>query len=96
MNDWCGELRGILGDEAGGAVCRHLDDPDAVVESDTCNHHQQLICALSSRQVFDAAMTSLNTISLAVVDDSDRPHVREHALDGIGRAQVIPMLGGKN
>jgi hypothetical protein len=30
---------------------------------------------LSRRQVFDAAITSLNTISLAVVDDSD-PFVR--------------------
>jgi len=27
---------------------------------------------LSRRQVFDAAITSLNTISLAVVDDSDQ------------------------
>jgi hypothetical protein len=30
---------------SGGVVCRHLDDLDAVVESDTCNHFRQLICA---------------------------------------------------
>jgi hypothetical protein len=30
---------------SGGVVCRHVDDLDAVVESDTCNHLRQLICA---------------------------------------------------
>src|SRR5262245_27047711 len=30
---------------SGGVVCRHADDLDAVVESDTCNHLRQLICA---------------------------------------------------
>ena len=30
---------------SGGVVCRHLDDLDAVIESDTCNHLRQLICA---------------------------------------------------
>jgi hypothetical protein len=29
---------------SGGVVCRHAD-LDAVVESDTCNHLRQLICA---------------------------------------------------
>ncbi|WLA85847.1 NAD-dependent epimerase/dehydratase family protein [Bradyrhizobium elkanii] len=30
---------------SGGVVCRHLNDLDAVVESDTCDHLRQLICA---------------------------------------------------
>lgn len=29
---------------SGGVVCRHVDDLDALVESDTCNHLRQLIC----------------------------------------------------
>jgi hypothetical protein len=29
---------------SGGVVCRHVDDLDAVAESDTCNHLRQLIC----------------------------------------------------
>jgi hypothetical protein len=54
------------------------------------------------RQVFDAAQSSLNTIILAVVDDSE-PLVRtvlcrtvaNTFLNGIRRPQVVPMLGGK-
>jgi hypothetical protein len=30
---------------SGGVVCRHADDLDAIVESDTCDHLRQLICA---------------------------------------------------
>src|SRR6266566_9623313 len=30
---------------SGGVVCRHLDDLDAVLESDTCDDLRQLICA---------------------------------------------------
>ena len=56
-------------------VCRRFDDLDAVLESDTCDDLRQRVCALSRRHVFDVAMTSLNTISLAVVDDSE-PFVR--------------------
>jgi hypothetical protein len=47
-------------------------------------------------------MTSLNTISRVVVGDNEPfraygpvPHGGEHALNGVGRAQVIPMLSRK-
>ena len=30
---------------SGGVVCRHLDDLDAVGESDTCDDLRQLICS---------------------------------------------------
>jgi len=33
---------------SGGVVCRHLDDLDAVLESDTCVDLRQLICAFQS------------------------------------------------
>ena len=56
-------------------VFRHFEDLDAVFESDTCDNLRQVIVPFSRRQVFDAAMTSLNTISLAVVDDNE-PFVR--------------------
>src|SRR3954467_3587510 len=65
----------------------------------------------SLRQVFAAAITSLNTISLAVVGESaplgrtgrgrplgaPRPVPRrgEDALDGVCRPKVIPVLGGE-
>lgn len=39
------ELRGILADEVIGRRYRHLDDLDAVVESDTCEGLRLLICA---------------------------------------------------
>src|SRR5271166_535731 len=50
------------------------------------------------RQVFDAAMISLNAISLAVVDESAlRAHRsvtnrRKHAFDRVRRPQMIPMF----
>ncbi len=60
---------------SGGVVCRHVDDLDAVLEFDTCDDLRQLICAFQPRQVFDAALSNLNTINLAVVDDNE-PFVR--------------------
>src|SRR5215212_212631 len=54
---------------------------------------------INRRQVFAAAMTSLNTISRAVVGDKE-PLVHtvrcrsEHALDRICRPQMDPVLGG--
>src|SRR5512132_4102173 len=54
----------------------------------------------SLRHVLAAAMTSLNTMSRAVSWDNaplvrtvSVPHRGEHALDRVGRAQVIPVLG---
>jgi len=66
-----------LGDAArsGGVVYRRFEDLDAVFETDTCDNLRQVICAFQPPPVFDAAMTSLNTISLAVVDDNE-PFVR--------------------
>jgi hypothetical protein len=49
-----------------------LDDLDAFFESDTSDDFRQLIYR---RQVVAAAMTSLNTINLAVVADK-APFVR--------------------
>jgi hypothetical protein len=56
-------------------VSRHLDDLDAVLESDALDDFRQLVFSLQSRQVFAAVATSLNTMSLAVVADRD-PFVR--------------------
>ncbi len=50
-------------------VCRRLDALNAVVESDNCDDLRRL--PLSRRQVLDAAITSLNTIGLAVVGDKE-------------------------
>jgi hypothetical protein len=50
-------------------VSRHLDDLDAVLESDSLNDFRQLILPSVVRQVSAAAVTSLNTINLAVVAD---------------------------
>jgi hypothetical protein len=41
------ELYGILGDEgSGGAVCRHFNDLDSVLEFDTSDDFRQLICSV--------------------------------------------------
>ena len=37
---------------SGGVVCRHVDDLDTIVESDTCDHLRQLICAFEPPPVF--------------------------------------------
>ena len=56
----------------------------------------------SRRQFFEAAVTSLKTISRAVVlrqrafhAHGAMPHGRKHALDRVRRAQMRPVLGGK-
>ena len=41
------ELYGILGDEgSGGAVCRHFNDLDSILEFDTSDDFRQLICSV--------------------------------------------------
>ena len=53
-------------------MSRHFDDLDAVLESDALDDFRQLVFSLQShRQVFAAAVTSLNTMSLAVIADRD-------------------------
>jgi hypothetical protein len=56
-------------------VSRHFDDLDAVLEFDASDDFRQLIFAFNRRQVFAAAVTSLNTMSLAVFADR-APFVR--------------------
>jgi hypothetical protein len=47
-------------------VSRHFDDLDAVLEFDTSDDLWQLFSPFNRRHVFAAALTSLNTMSLAV------------------------------
>src|SRR5882724_5527187 len=37
---------------SGGVVCRHLDDLDAVLKSDTCDDLRQLICSFQPSPSF--------------------------------------------
>ncbi|GLR97861.1 hypothetical protein GCM10007858_55030 [Bradyrhizobium liaoningense] len=39
---------------SGGVVFRHLDDLDAVFESDTCDDLRQLICAFQPRAMAES------------------------------------------
>jgi hypothetical protein len=48
---------------------RHFDDLDAVLESDPWTNFGNWFSPFNRRQVFAAAVTSLNTMSLAVVAD---------------------------
>ena len=50
-------------------MSRHFDDLDAVLEFDALDDFRQLISPFKRRHVFAAALTSLNTISLAVFAD---------------------------
>lgn len=72
---------------------------DAVGELDACDDHRQAVSSFSLRQNLAAAMMSLKTISRAVLCDRapliPHPHRSvpdggEDALNGVGRAQMIP------
>jgi hypothetical protein len=52
-------------------VSWHPDDVDTGLDSDSLNDFRQLVFAFNRRQVFPVAVTSLNTINLAVVADRD-------------------------
>jgi hypothetical protein len=56
-------------------VSRHFGDLDPIFEFDALNDLWQLVLAFNRRHVFAAALTSLNTMSLAVFADR-APFVR--------------------
>jgi hypothetical protein len=51
-------------------VSRHFSDLDSVLEFDALNDVWQLVLAVQSPLCFAAALTGLNTMSLAVFADS--------------------------
>jgi hypothetical protein len=56
-------------------VSPHFRDLDTVFESDALNDLWQLVLSFNRRHVFAGALTSLNTMSLAVFADS-APFIR--------------------
>src|SRR5450759_4265973 len=87
---------------SGGVVCRHFDDLDAILESDTSDNLRQLIFTLQPPPGLRGGYDQLEYHQFGGRgrQRTFRPHrpvpnCREHAFDGIRGPQVIPVLGGE-